>query len=80
MSRCGRKPKVWLYTKTVFTREQGAQFDLSFELRYFGPCVRQLHRDASFEMCNSNDGPEVFSSYADLSIHAAKSVYECLDL
>ena len=26
----------------------------------------KLHRDVSFEMHNSNDGPEVFSSYASL--------------
>ena len=43
-------------------------------------CVyAKLHRDASFEMRNSNDGPEVFP-ITHLSNHAAKSPYECLDL
>ena len=35
----------------------------------------KLHRDAKFEMRNSNDSPKVFSSDASL-----KSLYECLDL
>ena len=62
-------------TLTVFTREQSAQFELSFELRNLNDhsndgildhVYAKLHRDASFEMRNSNDGPEVFSSYASL--------------
>ena len=31
-------------------------------------------------MRNSNDGPEVFSSYQYLSNHVVKSLYECIDL
>ena len=61
---------------TVFTREQIAyKFELSFELHILhdhskdGNLDRvsaKLHRDALFEMRISNDGPEVFSSYASL--------------
>ena len=60
-----------LKTFTVFTREQSASFELSFELRIlndhskygiFDRVYAKLHRDASFEMRISNDGPEVFSS------------------
>ena len=37
---------------------QNAHFELKFDRVY-----AKLHRDASFEMRISNDGPEVFSSY-----------------
>ena len=30
------------FSMTVFTREQSAQFEWSFEWRYFGPCVRKI--------------------------------------
>ena len=112
---------------TVFTREQSAQFELSFELRnsngnsnctiqmiiqiaHFALVWKQsltspsqgslvelsfklrnlnyhsndgildsvyakLHRDVSFEMRNSNDGPEVFSSYASLKSRSEIAVW-----
>ena len=40
----------------------------------------KLHRDASFEICISNDSPEVFSSYASRKSRSKKSLYECPDL
>ena len=52
-----------------------AHFELSFEWRYFGPYVRQLRRDASFEMRNTSDGPEVFSSYASLKSRSEITVW-----
>ena len=32
----------WNVTRTVFTRRQSAYFESWFEIRYFGPCVRQI--------------------------------------
>ena len=53
-----------LKTKTVFTREQSAQFELSFELRKFNyhandgildRVYANLHHNVYFELRNMND-------------------------
>ena len=56
-------------------KSNSAQFEFVFELRNLNDHSNdrildrvyvKLHRDASFQMRNSNEGPEVFSSYASL--------------
>ena len=71
-------------------KSNSAQFEFVFELRNLNDHSNdrildrvyvKLHRDASFEMRNSNEGPEVFSQLRiNLSNHAAKLPYKCFDL
>ena len=71
-------------TLTVFTREQSTQFELSVELcnlnDHSNDCIldrvyAKLHHDASFELRISNDGPEMFSSYAYLKSRSEIAVW-----
>ena len=43
---------------------RNAHLESRFEIRYFGPCVRQKHRESWFEMRISNHVSDVFWSYA----------------
>ena len=54
---------------------RNVHFELKFERRYLDRVYAKLHRDASFEMRISNDGPELFSSYASRKSHSEITVW-----
>ena len=66
---------------TVFTREQSAKFEWSLELRIipmtvFWPVCTQISiTKGLFELRNSNDGPEMFSSGASLKSRSENAVW-----